>query len=237
MLYPTCAGINPPPPPPPPPSRTDWTRLVPPSVLIGHVSSHLRRHQTRFEARTGQHPPARRAPPPRAYSSSQPVRAATQARCRVIIREKRESTQSLKTTLYHPPAARGPASEERRARDRGEADRRAAHGEGRARAEVAHDKLAAHLAAALAERAARRVLEHCAARKLWELANHTLAVDRLPPRPPRSRRARRSRPQPRARRTGSGSAGRGGRTPQGGARGTAVSPAASTISQRRRSRR
>ena len=27
------------PPPPPPPSRTDWTRLVPPSVLIGYVSS------------------------------------------------------------------------------------------------------------------------------------------------------------------------------------------------------
>jgi len=26
-------------PPPPPPSRTNWTRLVPPSVLIGHVSS------------------------------------------------------------------------------------------------------------------------------------------------------------------------------------------------------
>ena len=25
-------------PPPPPPSRTDWTRLVPPSVLTGHVS-------------------------------------------------------------------------------------------------------------------------------------------------------------------------------------------------------
>ena len=28
------------PPPPPPPSRTNWTRLVPPSVLTGHVSSH-----------------------------------------------------------------------------------------------------------------------------------------------------------------------------------------------------
>ena len=27
------------PPPPPPPSRTKWTRLVPPSILIGHVSS------------------------------------------------------------------------------------------------------------------------------------------------------------------------------------------------------
>jgi translation initiation factor IF-2 len=27
------------PPPPPPPSRTDWTRLVPPPVLTGHVSS------------------------------------------------------------------------------------------------------------------------------------------------------------------------------------------------------
>ena len=27
-----------PPPPPPPPSRTDWTRLVPPPVLTGHVS-------------------------------------------------------------------------------------------------------------------------------------------------------------------------------------------------------
>ena len=26
------------PPPFPPPSRTNWTRLVPPSVLIGHVS-------------------------------------------------------------------------------------------------------------------------------------------------------------------------------------------------------
>jgi hypothetical protein len=26
------------PPPPPPPSRTDWTRLVPPPVLTGHVS-------------------------------------------------------------------------------------------------------------------------------------------------------------------------------------------------------
>ena len=26
--------------PPPPPSRTKWTRLVHPSVLIGHVSSH-----------------------------------------------------------------------------------------------------------------------------------------------------------------------------------------------------
>ena len=31
------------PPPPPPPSRTNWTRLVPPSVLTGHVS-HL--HQS-----------------------------------------------------------------------------------------------------------------------------------------------------------------------------------------------
>ena len=29
------------PPPPPPPSRTDWTRLVPPPVLTGHVSSLL----------------------------------------------------------------------------------------------------------------------------------------------------------------------------------------------------
>jgi len=28
-------------PPPPPPSRTDWTRLVPPPVLTGHVSSLL----------------------------------------------------------------------------------------------------------------------------------------------------------------------------------------------------
>ena len=28
----------PPAPPPPPPSRTNWTRLVPPPVLIGHVS-------------------------------------------------------------------------------------------------------------------------------------------------------------------------------------------------------
>jgi len=27
-----------PPPPLPPPSRTDWTRLVPPSVLTGHVN-------------------------------------------------------------------------------------------------------------------------------------------------------------------------------------------------------
>ena len=26
---------------PPPPSRTDWTRLVPPPVLTGHVSSLL----------------------------------------------------------------------------------------------------------------------------------------------------------------------------------------------------
>ena len=31
-----------PPPPPPPPSRTDWTRLVPPPVLTGHVSSQVR---------------------------------------------------------------------------------------------------------------------------------------------------------------------------------------------------
>ena len=30
-----------PPPPSPPPSRTDWTRLVPPPVLTGHVSSLL----------------------------------------------------------------------------------------------------------------------------------------------------------------------------------------------------
>ena len=30
-----------PPPPPSPPSRTDWTRLVPPHVLTGHVSSLL----------------------------------------------------------------------------------------------------------------------------------------------------------------------------------------------------
>ena len=29
------------PPPLPPPSRTNWTRLVPPSVLIGHVSTRL----------------------------------------------------------------------------------------------------------------------------------------------------------------------------------------------------
>ena len=28
-------------PPPPPPFRTDWTRLVPPPVLTGHVSQHL----------------------------------------------------------------------------------------------------------------------------------------------------------------------------------------------------
>ena len=32
---------SPPPPPSLPPSRTDWTRLVPPRVLIGHVSSLL----------------------------------------------------------------------------------------------------------------------------------------------------------------------------------------------------
>jgi len=30
-------GLNPP--PPPPPSRTDWTRLVHPLVLTGHISS------------------------------------------------------------------------------------------------------------------------------------------------------------------------------------------------------
>jgi len=30
---------SPPPPPPLPPSRTNWTRLVPPSVLTGHVSA------------------------------------------------------------------------------------------------------------------------------------------------------------------------------------------------------
>jgi len=33
-------------PPPPPPSRTKWTRLVHPSVLIGHVSSTCRRART-----------------------------------------------------------------------------------------------------------------------------------------------------------------------------------------------
>jgi len=34
-----CPSAAPAPPPPPPPSRTDWTRLVPPPVLIGHASS------------------------------------------------------------------------------------------------------------------------------------------------------------------------------------------------------
>ena len=34
-----ACGAPPPPLPPPPPSRTDWTRLVPPPVLTGHVSS------------------------------------------------------------------------------------------------------------------------------------------------------------------------------------------------------
>ena len=33
--------------PPPPPSRTDWTRLVPPPVLTGHVSSLLPRTRRR----------------------------------------------------------------------------------------------------------------------------------------------------------------------------------------------
>ena len=33
--------------PPPPPSRTDWTRLVPPPVLTGRVSSFSRRCERR----------------------------------------------------------------------------------------------------------------------------------------------------------------------------------------------
>ena len=36
----TQSGFTPAP-PPPPPSRTEWTRLVPPPVLTGHVSSLL----------------------------------------------------------------------------------------------------------------------------------------------------------------------------------------------------
>jgi len=40
-----------PPPPPPLPSRTNWTRLVPPSVLTGHVSAQSRRHPRRRQAR------------------------------------------------------------------------------------------------------------------------------------------------------------------------------------------
>ena len=36
--------------PPPPPSRTDWTRLVPPPVLTGHVSSLLIRVRARARA-------------------------------------------------------------------------------------------------------------------------------------------------------------------------------------------
>jgi hypothetical protein len=39
-LY-AAEGAVPPPPPSSPPSRTKWTRLVHPSVLIGHVSSHV----------------------------------------------------------------------------------------------------------------------------------------------------------------------------------------------------
>jgi hypothetical protein len=35
------------PPPPPPPSRTNWTRLVPPSVLTGHVSALHKRSSAR----------------------------------------------------------------------------------------------------------------------------------------------------------------------------------------------
>ena len=35
------AGLSAPPPPPPPLSRTNWTRLVPPSVLTGQASSLL----------------------------------------------------------------------------------------------------------------------------------------------------------------------------------------------------
>ena len=43
---------------PPPPSRTDWTRLVPPPVLTGHVSSRsphglTRRHTPRPQRRAG----------------------------------------------------------------------------------------------------------------------------------------------------------------------------------------
>ena len=38
---PLQANSPPPPPPPPAASRTDWTRLVPRSVLTGHVSSRL----------------------------------------------------------------------------------------------------------------------------------------------------------------------------------------------------
>ena len=56
---------GPSPPPPPPPSRTNWTRFVPPSVLIGHVSaprapgprasSPLHPTQSRRSAPTGAH--------------------------------------------------------------------------------------------------------------------------------------------------------------------------------------
>jgi len=51
------------PPPPPPPSRTNWTRLVPPPVLTGHVSSLLQC-------------------PPRPPAGSRCVRGRAQARAR-----------------------------------------------------------------------------------------------------------------------------------------------------------
>ena len=86
------AGIlqdSPPPSPPlPPPSRTNWTRLVPPSVLTGHVWSSRRRRSATSSPWRPSCPrrPARRAPASRrarGLVSSRPrARAPPSARAR-----------------------------------------------------------------------------------------------------------------------------------------------------------
>jgi hypothetical protein len=73
-----------PPPPLPPPSRTNWTRLVPPSVLTGHVSSLLPYQglQVRAPARAqplrNWHPahgiPPQRMPHPASDTNRHPIR-------------------------------------------------------------------------------------------------------------------------------------------------------------------
>jgi hypothetical protein len=61
-------------PPPPPPSRTNWTRLVPPSVLTGHVLKAL-------EARSSRQPRRLRARARRSCGGSRRRRSGCCKRC------------------------------------------------------------------------------------------------------------------------------------------------------------
>ena len=97
--------------PPPPPSRTNWTRLVPPPVLTGHVSSLTRASRSRRAGRASGRVPRAPAEPPslpfpirvplpypstRTFvcspswpSSRSPARAGAARRCRAGRRRRR----------------------------------------------------------------------------------------------------------------------------------------------------